>query len=48
MTMIQADTMAWNKHDRQLDVQIKITMPSWWEHRMGTHSMTKKPFAHNT
>ena len=30
MTMIQADEMAWNEHDWQLDAQIKITMPSWW------------------
>ena len=35
--------MAWNEHDQQLDAQIKIkiTMPSWWEHRTGTHTMTK-------
>ena len=33
--------MAWNEHDWQLDAQIKITMPSWWEHQMGMHNMTK-------
>ena len=39
--MIKADEMAWNVHDWQLNAEIKITMASQQEHRMGTHNMTK-------
>ena len=41
MTIIQADEMVQNEHDRCLDTQIKITIPIWEEHRMGTHNVTK-------
>ena len=35
------DEMVWNEHDWHLHAQIKITTPSWQEHRMGMHNMTK-------
>ena len=42
ITTIEAEEMAWNEHDQQLDTQIKTSMPSWQKNRMGTYNMTKQ------